>query len=169
MKKSDLYREWARVLDMCEGTDILLIDCLKINGQTGLATNFCSDPSVYQFAIAILEGKPVFVGDEFYEGGGNKCIIKADMHLYANNHCIVQHVDNVDWRKFSWNPPKKTFMLAGFELPAPIRELPRESWNSLNILEINDNHVKNFFYFDTEHDRNKVLSAIIKLLEDVSK
>jgi hypothetical protein len=30
MKKSDLYREYARVIDMCEGTDVNPLKCVKL-------------------------------------------------------------------------------------------------------------------------------------------
>lgn len=122
MKTSDLHRKWADVLDMCEGTSVNPCSAWKFKGyiQDDKLPNFEYDkPECFEFLVAILEDKPVFVGDEFYEGGGNKCTIKADMHLYVNDYCIVQHVDNVDWPKFSWNPPKKTFMLNGEYLPCP--------------------------------------------------
>lgn len=124
MKKSDLYREWGRVLDMCEGTNVDPRSCWEYGGIVSETHTpaFCEYPlEKYRFAVAILEDKPVFVGDTFYEGGGNKCTIKDDMYLYVNEHCLVQHVDNVAWHKFSWNPPKKTFMLNGWSVPCPLK------------------------------------------------
>jgi len=32
-KRSDLYREWARVIDMCEGTKVNSLECVKWYGN----------------------------------------------------------------------------------------------------------------------------------------
>lgn len=67
MKRSDLYREWARVLDMCEGTGVDPLLCWKYNGRyADHAPALIDPPECYQFAVAILEGEPVFVGDDVW-------------------------------------------------------------------------------------------------------
>ena len=151
MKKSDFYREWARVLDMCEGTGILTKNAWKFEGRfIGSDTPvFIEGHDGYEFAIAILEGKPVFVGDKLFLKNG-LCVL-AEQCLFMHNEVM------------SWNPPKKTFMLNGVELPAATRG------GGLNILEISDTHIRNFFYFETEQDKNKVMEAIIKMLDDATK
>lgn len=67
MKRSDLYREYARVIDMCEGKGIPPERCVKRAGEVQ-----CSDPTfyfasgLYTFAIGICEGTPVFACDVLY-------------------------------------------------------------------------------------------------------
>lgn len=97
MKKSDLHREWARVLDMCEGTKVDPVDCWKIGvRRPGIVPRFCEDLERYEFAVAILEDKPVFVGDVLYHESGSKHII-----AYRPN----------SFEGYSWNTPKKTYSL----------------------------------------------------------
>lgn len=74
MKKSDLFREWARVIDMCEGTNVEPRECLKIDNEECHLKHPCfdEDPECYIFAVAILEGRPLFVGDEVYWKNGKK-------------------------------------------------------------------------------------------------
>lgn len=69
-KTVELMREYVRVADMCQNTDVKSWECVKFNG----AINFtCRHPSFdrnneyYEFAIAILEDKPVFVGDVVFD------------------------------------------------------------------------------------------------------
>ena len=63
MKQSDLFREYARILDLCEGTTIKPHKCIKNQaGQTFLSTpNFLGKPEDYNFAVAIIDNKPVFI------------------------------------------------------------------------------------------------------------
>ena len=64
MKRSDLFREYARVIDMCEGAEVRPYKCVKQNGETlHNPPRFDGLPQGYTFAIGICEGKPVFAGD----------------------------------------------------------------------------------------------------------
>jgi hypothetical protein len=68
MRKSDLYRKWADMLDLCEGTDVSPLICVKLNGVaftpmmgcTTFTPAFNDPPDNYAFAITILHGKPLF-------------------------------------------------------------------------------------------------------------
>jgi len=165
MKKSDLYREWARVLDMCEGTGVRPTVCVKYIGKIdGAYPYFNGNECDYEFALGILEGRPVFVGDEFFEGGGNKCSIKEDMHLYVYD-CLVQHIDNVEWRKFSWTKPqtKKTFLLNVVELPCPLKNDGKS--NNVCSFVIGNS----CFYFDGTDEYKKLVNGICKILSENTK
>ena len=63
MKHSDLFREYARILDMVEGTTIKPCHCIKnTNGQRFQnVPNFLGTPEDYNFAVAIIDNKPVFI------------------------------------------------------------------------------------------------------------
>ena len=64
MKRSDLFREYARVIDMCEGTGIAAYKGVKQNREVLCDhARLDRDPDTYTFAIGICEGKPVFAGD----------------------------------------------------------------------------------------------------------
>jgi hypothetical protein len=158
MKKSDLHREFARVLDMCDGMSISPFDCVKYFGTRGLPLDFVNDPHHYQFALAIVEGKPVFEGDELYVTDAPNRKVKVKEAAI----CSVSMTDGSFWapdqikQRLSWNPPKRTFLLNGEELPLPegggceyflrSTSLPRDT------------------YWKNPEDRDKVEQAIIKLL-----
>jgi len=111
MKKSDLHREWARVLDMCEGTKVDPRTCWKYNGKfIGFEPEFTDFPDRYEFMVAILEDKPVFVGDKVY---ANNCTLAltVDGISKQKGYVFVGNCTNYDISILSWNPPKKTFLL----------------------------------------------------------
>lgn len=123
-KRSDLHREYARVLDMVEGTNVKPFECVKhvIGTTVGKffgEPEFNQIPSDYQFAISIVEDKPVFIGDELYWKSGNnsKYKIKSitdDGWLVTDDNGIF-HIMGA-----SWNPPKpKTFNLNGVDITKP--------------------------------------------------
>jgi len=147
--KADLHREYARVLDMCEGTNVSPNICVDYDGsRSDDPMYFDWEPELLKFAIAIVEDKPVFVGDTLYfhhfDGSIEKIIIDSG-HGFG-------HIQEGRW---SWNPPKKkTFTLNGKELP-----LPDESGGRL--LRIADKD----FWFMTNEDRDAVREAIFNLLD----
>jgi len=107
--KAELHREYARVIDMCNenGSALKSWSCVKyFDVQFEREPEFIKAPSDYQFALAIVEGKPVFPGDTVYNKiTGEKCIVGSLWKIF----------DNV-----SFNPPKpKKLVLNGVELPMP--------------------------------------------------
>ena len=112
MKKSDLFREWARVIDMCEGTNVDPGDCLRIDGTPCRLKNprFNDDPECYTFAVSILEGKPLFVGDEVYWKRAGK--FDWDKWSLPDDKKMCQDM-------LTRTPPVRTIMLNGEKLPAP--------------------------------------------------
>lgn len=157
MKKSDLYRERARVLDMCEGTDINPNDCCKYDGNlfdSNSKPSFNFDPKLYEFAVAILEDRPVFVGDALYAKSTGESLVVSDSTLFLKD--------------LSWDPPKKTFILNGVELPCPIYKFCEPKgfrFNSKNCLQIGGvTH-----HFASEDDAGYVLKSISKILTENTK
>lgn len=147
MKKSDLHREWARVLDMCEGTKVKPRDCWKYNGKfIGLEPEFTDFPDRYEFMVAILKDTPVFAGDLIYH--------KIENMPYKVRWCDGLINDN-DW---AWNATKKTFMINGEELPCPAKH----GEFVLHIQGFKDN----IWYFKNQSDIKEVENAIIKLLKE---
>jgi len=98
-----LYKEAVRVAEMIEGTNISFAECVKQDGCIYKdPRNFTCSPDTYEFALAIVEGKPVFVGDVLYGNiTGTPYIINGSMHP-----------DGINNSNYSWNPPKpKTVMI----------------------------------------------------------
>jgi len=103
---------------------------------------FDDTPGKYTFAVAILEGMPVFIGDTLYHKPTG---IGFD---------VTTHVA-VDSAKHSWNKPKRTFTLAGKELPLPI--IDPEMVPCVGVGNMR-------YYFNTNKDKEQfsgILNAII--------
>lgn len=113
MKKSDLYREYARVIDICEsapygGAGIHPNDCVKHNDhRLSGVPYFNGEPAKWEFALAIVEGKPVFKGDDIWHEkyGQVKALEFKNHNLFAkkseSSYPICGCLGN-----YSWNPPK---------------------------------------------------------------
>lgn len=71
MNQAELYREYARVIDMCEGTTVRTWECIKtLSGICKWVPDFSTyRPTAIDFALAIVESRPVFAGDEIYIRG----------------------------------------------------------------------------------------------------
>lgn len=162
MNTNDLYLEYARVIKMCEGTDL--------ENETGKCVRWKwkgSDKWFYieyqghpnfngftitmvdvDFALAVLEGKPVFVGDRLWLKDGHQFAVEDDLHI--------------DHKIMSWTPPtpKRTFTLNGVELPCPAKHYIDEYYS--NVLRIG----KFEFHFEQIEHVNKVGLALVNLLTE---
>lgn len=151
MKRSDLFREYARVIDMCEGTSVAVEDGIKYRGKLMSEivdeelSLFVHHPEQYEFALAILEGKPVFKGDEVYFDN-NRGAFKWDF-----GDMVTDYIEVLTWAK------PRTFTLNGEVLPCP-REKQDINW-SFNL-------ESRLFYFDSAAERDKVRDAILRMLID---
>lgn len=110
---------WVRIHDMCEGTLVDPWECVKWRGTViWKHPNFNGKPEQYEFAVAIIEGTPVFVGDEVYSKSGER--FDWSDPDYLNQINFPEHVCNV-WT-LKKPTPKRTFMLNGVELPCPTED-----------------------------------------------
>lgn len=143
MKRSDLYREYARVIDMCGDTSVDLELCVRLNGFSVREPNFkCSGQ--YTFALAIVEDKPVFATDVLYASWGN--IVEKRIFKSGNEY------------SWSWNEPKPTkFKLNGVELSLPSNDNIGRGY----CLRIYDRN----FWFKNSDQRDAVKSALYLLLD----
>ena len=71
---------------------------------------FNDDPECYTFAVSILEGKPLFVGDEVYWKRAGK--FDWDKWSLPDDKKMCQDM-------LTRTPPVRTIMLNGEKLPAP--------------------------------------------------
>lgn len=181
MNTNDLYMEYARVIKMCEGTEL--------EHETGKCVRWkwkSTDKWFYiehqghpnfngftitmvdvDFAVAVLEGRPVFVGDVIYDKQDEyvrKLVVSGinDYGLLINGSAIVWRSwkDNASWTP---PPPKRTFTLNGVELPCPVRGL---SPKNLNVGIISLDGFGEGFVFKSESDAKKVFNHLKNILEE---
>lgn len=161
--KADLYREYARIIDMTDGTGVDFLNCVKNISGTAVGKFYCDpvfnkNPNEYFFAIAVVEEKPVFVGDKLWHNNGTEYAVQAVEKIgdrIAFKTIQEPWIDGDFAENYSWAPPKpKTFTLNGSDLPAPTK-------GSGYVM-----HVFNRNYcFESRDDVEKVKAAIINLLD----
>lgn len=103
-RRSDLFREYARVIDMCEGTKVDPEQCVKINSKAEFYDSpaFNADPNKYTFAIAIVEDKPVFAGDVLYNKQGYVVAVHGvdeNIAITGENRCGRWPISGFSWTK----------------------------------------------------------------------
>lgn len=120
--RADLHRKWADVLEMCEAAGFdRPCECIKCGSNTCITwPNFGGDPIEYNFAIAIVEGKPVFRGDVLYPniGAPSKFVVGGIL----DDGVIYNGSGTWDMKPhlLSWNPPKPaTIEINGVKVKAP--------------------------------------------------
>ena len=108
---------WGKIVPMAQDAGIDPWECVRICGtdrQNHPSFDFSTED--YTFALTILEGKPVFVGDKLY---ANNCTqpltIKGNSE--QSGYLSVGDCTNYDISILSWTPPikKRTFMLGDEE------------------------------------------------------
>lgn len=147
MQQNDLYLKYAEIIKMCQGTalDNTPWVCVKISDGFESHPRFTQRPERYKFAIAILEDKPVFVGDVLYSNIGLRYIV-TDRDTKATI-CLM------NWQQ---PKPKRTFELRGVELPCPVK-YPTNNFIRLGIC---------LFSFNAEEDAELVLRELTKILTE---
>lgn len=144
---------WGRVHDMCDaynkqhGTDIKPQQCVKVEGGKWNASPhpvFDIDQSDYSLAVAIIENKPVFVGDKIYTKRTGQEITITEGFLSAIDYTITPP------------KPKRTFELNGQQLPCP----SNNEFYDTCLLDV----LGEYYYFESREDRNRVAKAINDLL-----
>lgn len=145
---------WGRIHDMCDaynkehGTNIDTKQCVKhCGGKWNLKEHPMFDGHKYDLAVAIIEDKPVFVGDKIYHKGMKHCVKIIEGAFY-------------DYRYWTLTPPKKkrTFDLNGKQLPCPSNNEFCDTY-MLDIIGVN-------YYFESMEDRNIVARELLNLIAD---
>jgi hypothetical protein len=123
----ELVRKYIAVVDMCKGTALedtpwKCVSFMRSKGWFNSHPNFSGESKYYEFAIAIVEDEPVFIGDILFDKNG----------LNKEDECKVVGIDqrqclridysgytNVPWSAWkehaTWTKPetKRTFSLNG--------------------------------------------------------
>ena len=160
--RSEVFSELARVSKMIEGTDLQLHHVAKYRGvplqHLGGADTWLTDQ--FTFALAIVEGKPVFTGDTLW--GSNLGAEVTIMGLDIPRGYLIDSKGNYVRTNLTWKQPKRTFLLNGEELPLPDSKQPTVGklywFDALFIKEIQE------FQWNSAEDREQVQTAILKLL-----
>jgi hypothetical protein len=126
--QADLYEAAAKVMRMCYGTQVNWWDCIKVYGEIkSLPPVFDANPEKYKFALAIVEGRPVFAGDEIYHSKRGKLKIVSASKSGALQWMESKLLgDPIEY--WSWNPPKpKTVMV---EMLREDAEMIADAWDA---------------------------------------
>lgn len=103
--RADLFEAAAKMMRMCDKAGIPY--ACKVGGyrnEYAGGLNFRDEPSIYEFPLAIVENRPVFVGDELYSiNSGEKLVIQKPFidPCFTPAWCAM----------VSWNPPKPKTLL----------------------------------------------------------
>ena len=167
----DKRREyWGRVHDMVDaynsehGTNVKPWECSRTCGLP-IGQSHPSDFDLtrladLEFAVAILDGKPLFLGDTVYcKTGGYKlgvCDANERGILVGNLGAVAGFVDPSE---ISLNPPKKnrTFTLNGVELPCPVKN---STIFMMHVAYAGIGTVLNFESFEDSHQWKTALDKI---------
>lgn len=113
MKEIDATRITLKCMEMVEGTGLKWYDVIRLVGcSNAYGIRLCSDSrwrmgrirlfdgekEHYEIALGIVEGKPVWEGDELYYKGKLQTFI----------------TDKLFRQEWSWNPPKPKTMMVEF-------------------------------------------------------
>lgn len=123
--QAEVFEQFARVAKLIEGTDLELVDVFKFYGEKpnfeyANSDRMLSTPERYSFALALVEGKPVFTGDKLWSNFSNREVIIGGTTVYKDN-LYLTHMNNAGEEgdtcldKLTWKQPKKTFLLNGIE------------------------------------------------------
>jgi len=155
-KRSDLFREYARVVDMCEGTGVGPAQCVKIAGKVSNGHpifyewregyEFYEWREGYEFAVAILEGRPLFIGDAIY-----------------NKHGELLNWSTIDISSF--NPQGYTRMCPEAEFRLGVELIPVP----INMGNYRSRIGGDVYFFRTEEDRNIFNDSVNRFLRNQIK
>lgn len=163
---------WCRIYPMVQeynaehGTDLKPWECVKYEGANNHwdeeHPRFDGPEHNYEFAAAILEGKPVFTGDIIYSREGRTYSVKKDSRgFFAQRIGDILWRGNVaDWGYFTLQPPKRTFTLDGVELPRPVKSVTEYGVLIGRVLDAQQ------YFFSAEEDKETWLKFMAEKLRE---
>jgi len=157
--QADCFEELARVMRMTKDTGISWFDCIKGDGVVcgaWMRTNMPSFtyPERWSFAIAIVEDKPVFVGDILWLDGERVHITGTNTDS-AGTFYLETFSGRLLYPTFvqmlSWNPPA---------LKKP--ETKEEKCRELQAIQKTSCDCYNYHYFRGMYNGMEVLMACLE-------
>lgn len=162
--QAEVFEQFARVSRLIEGTELKLKDVFKYDGKEALTDVIAHSlrSEKYSFALALVEGKPVFVGDTLYLTEtvyGKSSVEITGIDKNTNYLTCLGGIAKLEI--LTWQVPKRTFTINGEELPLPTDKnggSPSESTVYYLTSDIQR------FRWDSVEDRDRVQGALEKLL-----
>ena len=159
---NELYLKYAEVIEMCKGTKLEATPWVCVKYLDGMIKDHPlfrnTNERDFKFAIAIVEDKPVFVGDKvFIKDNRYPNINWENFEFWKNRIKVLEK----DW---TWEEPKKKLKLGEYEFPCPKEVTEFLALKTLDRNFIIDNH--NVFLFDTEEDAKLVKDTLIKIFKE---
>lgn len=171
--QAEVFTEFARISKLAEGSELSLRVLFKYDGSpvhNEPYSEYCmlGDYEKYSFALAIVEGNPVFPGDTLYsvhykEPVRVRRITEYGIYVDGTTVTGTRFRDEVKLTDLAWQAPGRTFILNGEELPFP-EDTNNGRIGSRKWYYIPED-VFTHFRWDTIKDRDKVQAAILKLLK----
>ena len=126
MSEAEIFKEYARVIEMCEGTKVMSWQCVKFDGRTfthrsGVAAQLSLNPEQrgnVTFAVAIVEDRPVWLYDFLYANGTDCKREVVELENFGN--LIMQlggSLKIVSSKNLSWYPPKPKTITVTIPVP----------------------------------------------------
>jgi hypothetical protein len=154
--KADIFKEFARIEELREGTSLQLKDLFKYNGEYPQEESYSIVPMIgepynYTFALTLVEGKPAFVGDSVWHSDYKQYVNLVGLHIHS---CYAG---------CKWNEPT-TFELNNKILPLPnVNPNPEADSYYIDVYMMN---IKKYKWKNLE-DRDKVINEIQIFLDNL--
>ena len=169
---NELYLKYAEVIEMCRGTKLEATPWVCVKYLDGTIKDHPlfrnTNERDFKFALAIVEDKPVFIGDVLYND-----IFETKYIVEGTSTCGLRLKGVYSGAYYEGNPklltwkiPKKIFKLGEYEFPCPKEvsefwSLPLKTFDRYFIIDDN-----NAFLFDTEEDAKLVKDTLIKIFRE---
>ena len=153
MKQTDLYLKYAEVIKMCQGTALedtpwLCVKCFGIGFHAH--PMFYSNIEGFEFAIAVIENRPVFKGDVlFHKQKGIELTVRASDRVFLNTE------------DYTWEQPESFFRLGGVTMPCP-KEYGEASFGV--CISAGKSNSDYWLWFSSEDQRSRFMQGIEQLL-----
>lgn len=139
MNKIDALRTELKCREMVEGTNLNWWDVVTFDGNTSSSPwSFDYPLDQYEFAIHIIEGRPVFKGDELFMDGEKLTVVSKHPtcdslqwvgdSVFGNEPSLLG-MPACHW---SWLPPKQETVMV--ELPIEVVEYYAKYRNYISII-----------------------------------
>lgn len=152
MNELKATRSKLKCLEMVEGTDLKWWEVVRYataNARPFVnVINFQFDISDYEFALGVVECKPVWKGDKLWSRFFNKWVIISDQLTDGYLKTNINEYSNVSIETLSWNQPKpKTLMV---DLPIEYVEWCAASLNDRGLKDAFTKSLSNMLVMSKE-------------------
>jgi len=111
--RADLFEAAAKMMRICDEAEIqhtFKFGGIRYTNIENRPLSFSHDSYMYEFPLAIVEGKPVFVGDELYEDGNKVVVVSKHPNCDSLQWLGVgafkdEALLGMPLEHWSWNPP----------------------------------------------------------------